>query len=399
VTSWVLHLDMDQFLAAVELARHPELRGKPVVIGGDGDPNKRGVVSTASYEAREFGVHSGLPLRTAAKRCPDCVFLPVDADAYNEVSAVVMNTLRETGCPVEVLGWDEAFIGVTTDDPEGFARGLAADVKAATGLDCSVGIGDNKLQAKIATGFGKPAGVYRLTTATWFEVLGDRPPDAIWGIGAKTLAKLATLGITTVRQLAAADMDRLAKEFGPTTGPWLVLLGNGRGERDVDSTPYVPRSHGREVTFQRNLADWTDVATEIARLARQVAAEVTDRPVARVVVKVRYAPFDTITHGSPLAPGTQSPPGVPEPHGAPLSFDSVPPAGEPASDGLAAPGDRASSAPPTSAAEPPHRDAANAHAQWAAVIEQAAATALAKFTPGRPVRLLGVRAEFADNPT
>src|ERR1700683_4734170 len=158
VTRWVLHADLDQFIAAVELARHPELRGKPVVVGGDGDPTKRGVVSTASYEAREVGVHSGLPLRTAAKRCPDCVFLPVDADAYNEVSAVVMNVLRETGCSVEVLGWHEAFVGVTADDPEAFARGLVADVKAATGLDCSVGIGDNKLQATIATRFGQPAG-------------------------------------------------------------------------------------------------------------------------------------------------------------------------------------------------------------------------------------------------
>src|SRR5258708_39076594 len=108
MSSWVLHLDMDQFLAAVEQQRRPELRGKPIVVGGDGDPNKRGVVSTASYEAREFGVHSGLPLRTAAKRCPDCGFLPVDADAYNEVSAVVMDVLRDTGCPVDVLRWDEA---------------------------------------------------------------------------------------------------------------------------------------------------------------------------------------------------------------------------------------------------------------------------------------------------
>src|SRR5712692_7495451 len=112
VTGWVLHVDLDQFLAAVEVLRRPELRGKPVVVGGDGDPTKRGVVSTASYEARQAGVHSGLPLRTSAKRCPDCVFLPVDADAYNEVSAVVMDVLRETGCPVEVLGWDEAFVGV-----------------------------------------------------------------------------------------------------------------------------------------------------------------------------------------------------------------------------------------------------------------------------------------------
>jgi len=350
MSPWVLHVDMDQFLASVEQLRHPELRGKPVVVGGDGDPAKRGVVSTASYEAREFGVHSGQPLRTAAKRCPDCVFLPVDAPAYNEISARVMATLRESGWPVEVLGWDEAFIGAETDDPEGFARGLAADVKAATELDCSVGIGDNKLQAKIATSFGKPAGIGRLTTATWFEVLGDRPPDAIWGIGAKTTAKLAALGVTTVRQLAAADPARLATEFGPTTGPWLVLLGNGHGENEVDSTPYVPRSHGREVTFQRNLADWSQVTAEVSRLARQVAAEVTDRPVARVVVKVRYAPFVTVTHGAPMPAGEQS---VAE----------------------------------RSATE-----------HWAAVVERTAQAALAKFTPGRPVRLLGVRADFADKP-
>jgi DNA polymerase-4 len=358
MTRWVLHVDMDQFLASVELLRHPELRGRPVVVGGDGDPNKRGVVSTASYEAREFGVHSGLPLRTAAKRCPDCVFLPVDADVYNAVSARVMGVLRESGCPVEVLGWDEAFLGLQADDPEAFARGLAADVKAATELDCSVGIGDNKLQAKIATGFGKPAGVYRLTTADWFPVLGDRPPDAIWGIGAKTTAKLAGLGIVTVSQLAAADPDRLAREFGPTTGPWLVLLGNGRGETEVDPTPYVPRSHGREVTFQRNLTDWADITAEVSRLARQVAAEVTDRPVGRVVVKVRFAPFVTVTHGAAVPPGEQGPQGEQGPPGDQL------PLGE----------------------------------DWAATVERAAQAALARFTPGRAVRLLGVRAEFADKP-
>jgi nucleotidyltransferase/DNA polymerase involved in DNA repair len=334
VSRWVLHVDLDQFIAAVEVLRRPELRGKPVVVGGDGDPDKRGVVSTASYEAREYGVHSGQPLRTAKKRCPDCIFLPVDADAYNEVSARVMGVLRETGQPVEVLGWDEAFVGVDTDDPEAFAQGLAADVRAATDLDCSVGIGENKLQAKIATGYGKPAGVFRLTSATWYELLGDRAPDAIWGIGAKTTAKLAGLGITTVRELAAADPDRLAAEFGPMTGPWLVLLGRGRGDADVDPTPYVARSHGREVTFQQNIKDWARVGEEVTRLARQVADEVSERTVARVVVKVRFAPFVTVTHGVPLT-GT---------------------------------------------------------------IEEAAQAALGQFTPGRPVRLLGVRAEFADGP-
>jgi nucleotidyltransferase/DNA polymerase involved in DNA repair len=112
VTRWVLHVDLDQFIAAVEVLRHPELRGRPVVVGGDGDPTKRGVVSTASYEAREYGVHSGLPLRTAAKRLPDAVFLPVDRAAYEEISETVMAALRSTGAVVEVLGWDEAFLGV-----------------------------------------------------------------------------------------------------------------------------------------------------------------------------------------------------------------------------------------------------------------------------------------------
>jgi nucleotidyltransferase/DNA polymerase involved in DNA repair len=387
MTRWVLHVDMDQFLASVEVLRHPELRGRPVVVGGDGDPTKRGVVSTASYEAREFGVHSGQPLRTAAKRCPDCVFLPVEADVYNEISARVMAVLRETGCPVEVLGWDEAFLGVQSDDPEAFARGLAADVRAATELDCSVGIGDNKLQAKIATGFGKPAGVYRLTTATWFTVLGDRPPDAIWGIGAKTTAKLAGLGIVTVRQLAAADPDRLAREFGPTTGPWLVLLGNGLGESEVDPTPYVPRSHGREVTFQRNLTDWTEVAAEIARLARQVAAEVTDRPVARVVVKVRYAPFVTVTHGTSVPPGERFPPGILLPPGDQLPLGEQLPLG-----------DQLPSGDPSASGRPDDGRPDNDGERWATTIERGAQAALAMFTPGRPVRLLGVRAEFADNP-
>ena len=267
----MLHVDLDQFIAAVEVLRHPELRGRPVVVGGDGDPTKRGVVSTASYEAREHGVHSGLPLRTAARRLPDAVFLPVDRAAYEEVSDSVMDVLRSSGAVVEVLGWDEAFLGVETSDPEGFARSLATGVRAATQLDCTVGIGENKLQAKIATGFGKPAGVFRLTSANWFSVLGDRPTDALWGIGAKTAKKLAGLGIGTVSDLAAADPDALAAVFGPMTGPWLVLLGRGRGDADVDDSPYVARGHGKEETFQQNIADWSRVQAEVARIAGLLA--------------------------------------------------------------------------------------------------------------------------------
>jgi nucleotidyltransferase/DNA polymerase involved in DNA repair len=158
-------VDLDQFIAAVEVLRRPELRGLPVVVGGDGDPSKRGVVATASYEARAHGVHPGLPLRTAARRCPDAVFLPADRAAYEAASAEVMTVLREL-CPVtEVMGWDEAFLAVETDDPEAFARQVQERVLAATQLASSVGIGENRLQAKLATGFGKPAGTANLPPA------------------------------------------------------------------------------------------------------------------------------------------------------------------------------------------------------------------------------------------
>jgi nucleotidyltransferase/DNA polymerase involved in DNA repair len=337
MSNWVLHVDLDQFIAAVELLRRPELRGRPVVVGGDGDPTKRGVVATASYEAREYGVHSGLPLRTAARRLPDAVFLPVDFAAYEAASAVVMDVLRASGAVVEVLGWDEAFVGVQTTDPEQFARSLQDSVRAATRLECSVGIGENKLQAKIATGFGKPAGMFRLTAANWFAVLGGLPTDALWGIGAKTARKLAGLGISTVAELAAADPDALAAAFGPMTGPWLVLLGRGRGDAEVDDSPYVARGHGREETFQQNIASWAQVEAEVTRIAGRLAADLAAdlatgaRPVARVVVKVRYAPFITETHGV---------------------------------------------------------------AKKGMTLEEAALVALGRFTGRRPVRLLGVRAEF-----
>jgi nucleotidyltransferase/DNA polymerase involved in DNA repair len=352
-------VDLDQFIAAVEILRRPELRGLPVVVGGDGDPAKRGVVATASYEARARGVHSGLPMRTAARRCPDAVFLPADRAAYEAASQEVMAVLRELSPVTEVMGWDEAFLAVETDDPEAFARRIQVSVKAATELDCSVGIGENRLQAKLATGFGKPDhprqtrtteanesersgrpdGVFRLTYRTWFDVLGDQPTSALWGIGAKTAHKLAELGISTVSELAAADVDAVAARFGPTNGPWLVLTARGLGSTEVSADPYVPRSRSREVTFQQDLTDWDEVRTEVARIAGQVTADVVaeQRPAVRIVVKVRYRPFFTSTHGVPL----------PQP-----STDQ-------------------------------------------ADIELGALAALEKFTDRRPVRLLGVRAEFA----
>ena len=304
---WVLHVDLDQFIAAVEVLRRPELRGRPVVVGGTGDPNRRSVVATASYEAREYGVHSGLPMRTAAARCPDAVFLPSDPAAYDAASAVVMDTLREFDVVVEVMGWDEAFVGAVTTDPEALAAELRDAVRAATSLECSVGIGDNRLRAKLATGFAKPAGVFRLTADNWYELLGGRPTDALWGIGAKTARKLAGLGLDTVAQLAAADPADLAARLGPTMGPWYVQLARGLDTDVVEGTPYVARSRSRETTFQTNLTDWALVRAAVSELTLRVAQDVVDegRPAVRVGVKVRFAPFLTHTRSITL-PGPTS---------------------------------------------------------------------------------------------
>ena len=303
---WVLHVDLDQFIAAVEVLRRPELAGLPVVVGGRGDPTERGVVSTASYEARAFGVGSGMPLRTAARKVPDAVFLPVDKEAYDAASARVMDTLRSFDVPVEVLGWDEAFLAVATDDPVSFAHDVRAAVLERTRLHCSVGIGDNKLQAKIATDFGKPRGVFTITGATWFEQMGDRPTDALWGIGRKTSRKLADLGIVTVLDLATTDARILADRLGPTMGPWYRRLGRGVDSSPVDATPYVARGHGRETTFQTNQSDWDAVADAVRDLAQPVTRDIAaeGRAAVRVGMKLRYAPFETRTRSVTLPAAT-----------------------------------------------------------------------------------------------
>ncbi len=310
MTTWVLHVDMDQFLAAVELLRRPELVGLPVVVGGRGDPTERAVVSTATYEAREFGIRAGMPLRTALKRCPDAVFLPVDFPVYEAASEQVMQTLREfPGAVVEVLGWDEAFVGLETEDPEAAARDIQARVLAATQLHCSVGIGDTKVRAKTATEFGKPQGIYRLTRDTWLPVMGERPTRALWGVGSRISARLAELGIDTVQQLAAADEDDLATAFGPATGPHLRRLGAGAGSNRVDDTPWVARAHGHETTFQQDLTEAAQVEAALRELANQVVEDLRaeGRACARVHLKVRFAPFFTVTRVRKLPKPTLDP--------------------------------------------------------------------------------------------
>jgi DNA polymerase-4 len=250
-----------------------------------------------------------------------------------------METLRSREVVVEVLGWDEAFVGANTADPEALALELQAEVLAATGLHCSVGVGDNKLRAKIATVFGKPRGVFRLTEQNWYAVMADRPTSALWGIGRKTGKRLADLGISTVRELAQADPHRLAAELGPTMGPWYRRLARGVDSSSVDATPYVPRGRGRETTYQENLTDWPQVQAEVRRLAARVSEDIRreGRPAVRIGLKLRYAPFETHTASASLAAPSTDP----------------------------------------------------------AVIGDAAVDLLSRFDSSRRVRLLGVRAEMA----
>jgi DNA polymerase IV len=298
---WVLHVDLDQFLASVELRRHPELAGLPVIVGGNGDPTEpRKVVTCASYEAREFGVHAGMPLRTAARRCPGATFLPSDPAAYDAASDQVMGLLRDLGHPVEVWGWDEAYVGLAagdSDDPVDLAEQIRTVVLSETGLSCSVGISDNKQRAKVATGFAKPAGIFTLTDANWMGVMADRPVDALWGVGPKTAKKLAALGITTVWQLAHSDAELLTSTFGPRTGLWLLLLAKGGGDTEVSAQPWVPRSRSHVVTFPRDLTDRAEMDSAVTELAQRATDDVlaSARIVTRVAVTVRTATFYTRT--------------------------------------------------------------------------------------------------------
>jgi DNA polymerase IV len=313
VTSWVLHVDLDQFLASVELRRHPQLAGLPVIVGGNGDPTEpRKVVTCASYEAREFGVHAGMPLRTAARRCPDATFLPSDPPAYDAASDQVMGLLRDLGHPVEVWGWDEAYLGIAADGPVGpteVAEQIRTVISSETGLSCSVGISDNKQRAKVATGFAKPAGIFTLTDANWMTLMADRPVDALWGVGPKTAKKLAALGITTVRELAHGDAELLTSAFGPRTGLWLLLLAKGGGDADVSAEPWVARSRSHVVTFPRDLTDRFEMDSAVTELARRALDDVvaSARVVTRVAVTVRTATFYTRTKIRKLPAPTTDP--------------------------------------------------------------------------------------------
>ncbi len=217
-----------------------------------------------------------------------------------------MATLRTLPATVEVWGWDEAFLGVSTDDPEAFADEIRTRVAATTGLSCAVGIGDTRLLAKTATGFGKPGGIARLTRREWIPTMGAKPVTAIWGIGSRMAARLAELGIATVEDLARADHEQLARSFGPTIGPHLRVLGLGGDDSPIVDEPYIARGRSKEETFITDVADAAAIAAHVERLAREVAAEVIaeGRRVTHVAVKVRTSNFFTRTKISKLPSST-----------------------------------------------------------------------------------------------
>ena len=305
----ILHLDMDAFFAAVELLRRPELKGRPVVIGGRGDPTRRGVVSTATYEARKFGIRSAMPLRTAHKLCPEAVFLPVDFAEYERYSALFKAEMRKVSPVMQNRGIDEAYLDVTEvpGTSEEIARGIKQSIHAATGLTCSIGIAPNKLLAKMASELDKPDGL---------TILGEGDLEArIWpldvrrvpGIGPKTEARLAATGIRTIGDLAAVPVERLVETFGRSYGAFLHEAAHGIDDDPV-YTHLEPRSRSRETTFQEDVGDWQAIARTLARLARDVAEDLQSEGYRgrAIGIKVRFADFDTHTRVKTLDEPTDS---------------------------------------------------------------------------------------------
>jgi DNA polymerase-4 len=305
----ILHIDMDAFFAAVEQKRHPELIGKPVVIGGGGDPSQRGVVSTASYEARKFGVHSAMPLRTAYKLCPDAVFLPVDYREYSRVSRTIKDSLREFSAAMEDVGIDEAFLDISGIDrpADEVADEIKEKIRSDTGLTCSIGIGPNKLLAKIASDMQKPDGLTIIGEHDVESRIWPLSVRKLWGVGPKTEAHLKSMGIETVGQLAAVPLDILVETFGNAYGNFLFESSRGTDDSPL-VTHWEPKSSSRETTFQHDTDNWQVIARNLADLAREVASDLKKSGYRgrNVTVKIRFSDFETVTRATTLPEPTNS---------------------------------------------------------------------------------------------
>jgi DNA polymerase IV len=303
---WICHMDMDAFYVSIELLRRPQLRGKPVIVAGSTDPDSRGVVMTASYEARKFGVGSAMPLVTARRRCPQAVVLPSDMELYRRGSRKVMEVLRGFSDRVEVAGLDEAYVDLSDSPmPKARARQIKHDVREATRLVCSIGLAPNKLLAKIASDLDKPDGFRVLRREEMLDAVGDRPARLIPGVGPKTDQRLERAGIRTVAELAHASDDVLASALGPNHGPALRALASGIDERPV-TNHRAPKSESRETTFASDVDDPEELRGHLDRLCDSLCERLArDRHRGRTVtLKIRLAPFRTFTRSRTLESAT-----------------------------------------------------------------------------------------------
>jgi DNA polymerase-4 len=295
----IAHIDMDAFYVSVELMRRPELRGKPVVVAGSGP---RAVVTTASYEARKFGIFSATPAERARRLCPDAEFVAPDFEHYRAVSRTVMAELRRHVDLVEVVGLDEAYLDLSGfERPKAAARQVKAAVREATGLNCSIGIGPSKLVAKVASDAEKPDGFVVLTAAEARERFASAPPGLVPGIGPKTAEKLRERGIETLGALGATEDARLEQWFGARLGPHLGALARFEDDREL-SEARISKSESRETTFDRDLRSYAEVERELARLAEQLCDALArgDRRGRTIGIKVRYDDFSTHTRARTL---------------------------------------------------------------------------------------------------
>jgi DNA polymerase-4 len=302
----IAHLDLDAFYVSVELLRRPELRGRPVVVAGSGP---RAVVTTASYEARAFGIGSAVPAARARRLCPDAVFIPPDFEAYRSVSRRVMECVRDTVPLVEVAGLDEAYLDLTgLMSPRAAMRRLVTAIDEATGLSASVGIGPSKLVAKVASDAEKPAGFVVLSRERACARFAQAPPSLLPGIGPKTAAALEAMGITTLAALAATPADALAARFGARLGPYLSRRASFEDEAPVTEVR-VAVSESRETTFPQDIADLDELARILdsltARLCEALARQ--DRRGRTVAIKVRLDDFSTHTRARTLPEAINEP--------------------------------------------------------------------------------------------
>jgi DNA polymerase-4 len=294
----ILHIDMDAFYASVEQRDRPDLRGKPVAVGGQ--PDRRGVVAAASYEARAFGVHSAMAMSRAVRLCPSLVIVPSDFQRYKAASSAVFAIFREVTALVEPLSLDEAYLDVTENawnEPLAtpIARKLKDRIKAETGLTASAGVAPNKFLAKIASGWKKPDGLTVISPDRVEGFLQKLPVDALWGVGPVTARKLRAQGIerlTDVRQIDPASLRRTVGNLAD----WLKQLAMG-----IDDRPVVPnrasKSAGSENTYAEDLTNLDEIRQEVTEMAGDAAAWLERRSLlARTVtLKVRYHDFTTIT--------------------------------------------------------------------------------------------------------